>query len=138
MEREDYSVTTLWLGVYNLYDAVFSAQEVLNRKSILWKRDTKTSEINAQYRCTRTRVSERWIFPALPCNHKNVECATFHSFFCISCFILSLRLKGKAHYHLKSGWRCCNRVSIISTRIDAKCLKAVCSKIGNSVWSKSQ
>jgi hypothetical protein len=37
MEREDYSVTTLWLGVYNLYDAVFSAQEVLNRKSILWK-----------------------------------------------------------------------------------------------------
>jgi hypothetical protein len=31
----------LWLGVYKLYDAVFSAQEVFNRKSILWKSTRK-------------------------------------------------------------------------------------------------
>jgi hypothetical protein len=35
--RINYSVTSLWLGVYNLYGAVVSVQEVLNRKSILWK-----------------------------------------------------------------------------------------------------
>jgi hypothetical protein len=43
--REKYSVTALWLGVYNLYDAVFSALEVLNRKSILWKGTRKHLEL---------------------------------------------------------------------------------------------